>query len=102
MKQRIDLNTNITQLLNEAWLNIGDTSKLALNDPLKILEQDKDYWGITPLRVMRNPDYIGYACKMLLGINLLPIQAAILREMWIRPFPMYIAARGFGKSFIMA
>ena len=102
MKQKIKLNTDITQLLNEAWLNLGDTTQLVLDDPLKILEQDKDYWGITPLRAMRNPDYIAYACKTLLGINLLPLQAAILREMWLRPFPMYIAARGFGKSFLMA
>ena len=95
MKQKIKLNTDITQLLNEAWLNLGDTTQLVLDDPLKILEQDKDYWGITALRAMRNPDYIAYACKTLLGINLLPLQAAILREMWLRPFPMYIAARGF-------
>ena len=58
MKQKIKLNTDITQLLNEAWLNLGDTTQLVLDDPLKILEQDKDYWGITALLAMRNPDYI--------------------------------------------
>ena len=38
----------------------------------------------------------------LFGIELHPIQIAILQEFWRRPFPMFIASRGFGKSFIMA
>lgn len=36
------------------------------------------------------------------GIELHPIQIAILQEFWQRPFPMFIASRGFGKSFILA
>jgi len=39
---------------------------------------------------------------MLFGIELHPIQIAILQEFWTRPFPMFIASRGFGKSFLMS
>jgi hypothetical protein len=51
---------------------------------------------------MRNPKYFGMTCKMLFNIELLPIQVAILQELWTRPFPMLICSRGFGKSFLLA
>ena len=51
---------------------------------------------------MRNPKYFGATCQLLFGIELHPIQISILQEFWIRPFPMFIASRGFGKSFLMA
>jgi hypothetical protein len=37
-----------------------------------------------------------------MGIELHPIQVALLQEFWYRPFPMFIASRGFGKSFSLA
>ena len=37
-----------------------------------------------------------------MGIELHPIQIALLQEFWYRPFPMFIASRGFGKSFSLA
>lgn len=60
---------------------------------------------ITPetlLRVMRNPDYFPFTCKLLLGIDILPFQHVILRELWKRPFPMLIGSRGLGKSYVLA
>ena len=60
---------------------------------------------ITPeslLRVMRNPDYFPFTCKLLLGVDIMPFQHVILRELWNRPFPMLIGSRGLGKSFLLA
>ncbi len=48
--------------------------------------------------IMRNPKYFWFTVKYLLNIDLLPIQVAILQELWTRPFPMFIASRGFGKA----
>jgi hypothetical protein len=60
---------------------------------------------ITPeslLRVMRNPEYFPFTCKLLLGVDIMPFQHVILRELWKRPFPMLIGSRGLGKSYILA
>jgi hypothetical protein len=54
------------------------------------------------LRLLKNPKYFGTTVKLLFDIELHPIQIAILQEFWIRPFPMFVASRGFGKSFLMA
>jgi intein/homing endonuclease len=56
--------------------------------------------NITPenlLRVMRNPEYFPFTCKLLLGVDIMPFQHVILRELWNRPFPMLIGSRGLGK-----
>ncbi len=51
---------------------------------------------------MTNPDYFSFICKQILNIDILPTQALMLKEMWSRKFPMLIASRGFGKSFILS
>ena len=51
---------------------------------------------------MTNPDYFSFICKEILNIDILPTQALMLKEMWNRKFPMLIASRGFGKSFILS
>lgn len=52
--------------------------------------------------VISNPDNFYYTCKWLLGVKLLPFQLTILQELWTRKFPMLIATRGGGKSWILA
>ena len=54
------------------------------------------------LKILKQTKYIGSTCKLLFDIELHPIQIAILQEFWIRPFPMFVASRGFGKSFLMS
>jgi hypothetical protein len=89
---------------DDAWLGLGDLSKLSLsNNPLfGRTKEDIENPDLHLLRLLRNPKYFGATAKLLLGIELHPIQIAILQEFWVRPFPMYIASRGFGKSFLMA
>lgn len=60
------------------------------NAPLRLLE------------TMVNPDYFWFTCRHLLNINILPFQAVILKELWNRPFPLFIGCRGLSKSFLLA
>lgn len=53
------------------------------------------------VRTMLNADYIAWTAKTILGINLMPMQIAILQTLWTKPFPMLVASRGAGKSFIL-
>lgn len=88
----------------DAWLGLGDLSKLTISQNLMINRQREDIENPDKhlLKIMRNPAYLGSTCKLLMNIELHPIQIAILQEFWSRPFPMFIASRGFGKSFLLA
>lgn len=51
---------------------------------------------------MLNTDYIGWTAKIILNIDLFPIQIAILRTLWKTTFPMLIACRGGSKTYLLA
>lgn len=51
---------------------------------------------------MAQPENFWFTCKWLLNIDLHPFQVAILQELWNRKFPMLVASRGAGKTFILA
>ena len=88
----------------DAWLGLGDLAKIQIDDNImgRRSEQDIRMPDLYLLRILRNPKYIGSTCKLLFDIELHPMQVAILQEFWIRAFPMYIASRGWGKSFLLA
>ncbi len=95
----------IDQLLQEAYLGLGDTSKLDLGDNKLIVGRDEWDMENPVLELtshMRNPDNLAWTCKHILNIDLLPFQAVILKELWTRTFPMLVATRGAGKSFILS
>ena len=97
-------NQNQKKIFEDAWLNLGDISKIILpNNPMiHRVKKDIENPDLHLLRLLRNPKYLGSTCKLLFNIELHPIQIAILQEFWNRPFPMYIASRGWGKSFLLA
>jgi hypothetical protein len=88
----------------EAWLGLDERDLINLVNPLiqDITNRDEEDPYYRLIKLMRNPRYIAWTCKILFNVELLPEQTAILREFWKRPFPMYIASRGFGKSFLLA
>jgi hypothetical protein len=92
------------KIFDNAWLGLGDLNSLAIPNNLMInrSEQDIAYPDVHLLKIMRNTKYIGSTVKLLFDIELHPIQIAILQEFWHRSFPMFVASRGFGKSFLMA
>lgn len=71
--------------------------------PLRVLSpQEKANPGLFLLRLMRNPDFFPFTCQAILGVEILPFQHVILKELWTRPFPMLLASRGASKSFTLA
>ena len=86
-----------------AWLNIAQEDLQGIKNPLKDLTQSqKDNLHLHILSLMKKPEYFQWTVKRLLNIELLPEQVVILQELWTRAFPMYIASRGFGKSFLLS
>jgi hypothetical protein len=94
----------IVKKFDDAWLNLGDLSKIIIpeNHMVGRDKHDIENPDLHLIKLMRNPKYFGMTCKLLFDIELHPIQIAILQEFWQRPFPMYIASRGWGKSFLLA
>ncbi len=92
------------KIFEDAWLNLGDISQLVIpsNPMIHRLKRDIENPDLHLIRLLRNPKYLGTTCKILFNIELHPMQVAILQEFWNRPFPMYIASRGWGKSFLLA
>ena len=97
--------SNIQQkTFDEAWLGLGDVNKIKIDRNLMIGRSRYDIENPDAhlLKIMMDPKYFGFTVKNIFNIELHPIQVAILQEFWNRPFPMFIASRGFGKSFMLA
>lgn len=88
--------------LNNAWLNLNVDDRFVINplDRLKTDDPEEFYKKLTCL--FMNPEYFSFICKHLLNIDLLPMQALILKEMWNRKFPMLVGTRGFGKTWLLS
>lgn len=89
--------------LNNAWLNLNNIDDKYIINPFERLrtdDPDEFYGRLTCLLI--NPDYFTFICKHILNIDLLPMQALILREMWDRKFPMLVGSRGLGKTFLLS
>ena len=86
-----------------AWLRLKKEDVKGLKNPLLDLgDWEQNNFHLHVLKIMRNPKYLHWTVKQLLNIDLLPEQVVILQELWSKSFPMYIASRGFGKSFLLA
>ena len=86
-----------------AYLNLNSDDVKGLKNPFKELPQKaRDNLHLYTLSLMKDPKYFYWTAKTLLNIELLPEQVVVLRELWSKAFPMYIASRGFGKSFLLA
>lgn len=87
--------------IEEAWLGL-DEIEANLFNPMRIANPDSDDFNLRLAWLLTRPEYLSFITNHLLGIQLLPSQALILKELWERKFPMLIASRGFGKSFILS
>ena len=88
--------------IDEAWLNLDNLDERKLLNPFDIVNFNEDDYHYRMMWLMTRPEYFSFLCKHIFNINILPSQALFLREMWNRKFPMLIASRGFGKSFILS
>ena len=87
--------------INEAWLNL-DMPDSELCNPAKLLTSKDGDYHLRLVYLMTKPEYFSFLCKHILNVQILPSQALMLCEMWNRKFPMLIASRGFGKSFMLS
>ena len=67
-----------------------------------MLDPTEDDYHLKLSWLMVRPEYFSFLCKQIFNIQILPSQALMLQEMWNRRFPMLIASRGFGKSFMLS
>lgn len=95
---------NNFKIFDDAWLGLGDIDSIIVpNNPMiGRAKQDIERPDLHLLKLLRSPKYLGTTCKLLFDIELHPIQVVLLQEFWTTPFPMFVATRGFGKSFILA
>jgi hypothetical protein len=93
--------SKILKDINEAWLGVS-VNDADLFNPLSIFDPGDDEFHLKLTWLMTRPEYFSFLCKQIFNITILPSQALILEELWNRKFPMLIASRGFGKSFILS
>ena len=87
--------------IEEAWLGLDNLDPVLFN-PMSILRASEDDFNLRLAWLMTQPEYLSFISSQILNIQLLPSQALVLQELWIRKFPMLIASRGFGKSFMLS
>ena len=92
--------TNLKKI-DEAWLNL-DIAEGEVFNPFDVVDLRDDDYHLKLTWLMTRPEYFSFLCKHVFNINILPSQALFLCELWNRKFPMLIASRGFGKSFILS
>ena len=92
---------NKLKKIDEAWLKI-DVDEKDLFNPTSMLNSSDDDFHLKLTWLMTRPEYFSFLVKQIFNIQLLPSQALILYELWNRKFPMLIASRGFGKSFMLS
>jgi hypothetical protein len=69
-------------VFDDAWLGLGDLSKITIleNPMIHRTKSDIEMPDLHLLRLMKDPKYFGMTVKLLLGIELHPMQIAILQE----------------------
>lgn len=94
------MNKKLKQI-DEAWLKI-DVNDKDLFNPTSMLNSSDEDFHLKLTWLMTRPEYFSFLVKQIFNIQLLPSQSLILYELWNRKFPMLIASRGFGKSFMLS
>lgn len=86
-----------------AHLGLGDVTLIPTENifrPRSMADLENPVFHI--LDLLRNPANFAYTAKAVFNVELGPMQTVILRELWVRPFPMLIGSRGLSKSFCLA
>lgn len=93
MRLKIDIHD-----YKNAYLNLEEEDLEGYENPLiKLDEWERENFHLHVIRLMRNPKYFHWTCKVLLDVDLLPYQVVVLQELWNKTMPLYISSRGGGK-----
>lgn len=93
-------NEHIQEYLNNAYLEIGDTFDLEINNPIKS-DLSKESIPEELVKIFKNIDYLPFTVKTLLNMNLFPYQMSILNTLWTKRLPMVLATRGGSKTTML-
>lgn len=100
---------NIEELLShsrykDAWMGIDFNGKELYNPLITVPEKYNNPENMPSYLawMMTRVEYIQFICKEIFKVNLFPFQAVIIKEFWDRKFPMLVATRGAGKSFLLS
>lgn len=88
--------------IDEAWLGLDLPESQKIFNPSALLNSQEEDYHLRLSWLMTQPEYLSFLCKHILNVQLLPSQALMLNELWSRKFPILIASRGFGKSFMLS
>ena len=90
------------RVIKDAWLDV-DVDEDSLFKPLSYIRSgDPDEFQLRLAWLFMQPEYFSFAAKEVFNIEVLPMQALILKELWGRRFPMLVGSRGLGKSFVLS
>lgn len=93
----------VQQFKKNYWIGLGDTSQIRVVNPFHHKTKfDIENPHIHLLDLMRRQENFALTCKFVFSKILPPYQLAVMRELWIRPFPMLMGSRGLGKSFLLS
>ena len=87
--------------IDEAWLGL-DSIDTQIFNPMSMINPDQDDFNLKLAWLMIRPEYLSFITHHILNVQLLPSQSLFLNEVWQRKFPMLVASRGFGKSFMLS
>lgn len=93
----------VEELLEFAWLELEDYNVNMAVNPLRkkdVREVENPAYHL--LRILRDPENFHFTCKYVFNIDILPFQCVILKELWVRKYPMLIGSRGLSKTFLLA
>ena len=93
------------KIIEEAWLNLPEWAyedENLFNPLMEIPEDVRDDAHRYFIWLMSRPEYFYFFTKHILNLDLHPSQLLLLKEMWYTKFPMLVATRGFGKTFLSA
>ncbi len=101
-KLKVYSQEHLDKVLSEAYMNLH-FDEAQLSNPLAVIpESFENHPELFVTNMMAQPDFFTFTCQHILGVEILPFQAVILKELWDRKFPMLIGSRGMSKSFVLA
>lgn len=87
------------QLRENCYLGILANEDTMFNPLVRVPPEYEDTPELYLVQLMRSPEYFYFFIHYVLGLDMLPMHMSIVRDMWKRKFPIFLASRGYGKSF---
>lgn len=90
-----------------AWLGLDDDefnhiTRCGFNPLKNKTELEIKNVGLREVYLMNQPDYFYFTGRIILNLELYPLQVAVLKELWEHPFNLLMASRGFAKTYSLA